>query len=61
MYFYTNLKTKGGDGLAGVNINSGRTDREIRMVELDERFATDEVLGVIYSANGNRLWAQSLR
>lgn len=61
MYFYTNLKTKGGDGLAGVNINNGRTDREIRMAELDERFATDEVLGVMYSANGNRLRAQSLR
>ena len=60
MYFYTNLKTNGGAGLAGVNINNGRTDREIRMAEPDERFVTDEVLGVMYSANGNRLWAQSL-
>jgi outer membrane protein assembly factor BamB len=60
MYFYTNLKTRDGNGLAGVNINNGQTDREIRISDLDERFVTDEVLGVIFSSNGNRLLAQPL-
>jgi outer membrane protein assembly factor BamB len=61
MYFYTDLKTRSGHGLAGVNINNGRTDREIRIGELDERFVTDEVLGLIYSADENRMVAQPLR
>lgn len=61
MYFYTDLRTRSGNGLAGVNIHSGRTDREIRISELDERFVTDEVLGLMYSANGNRLVAQPLK
>ena len=61
MYFYTDLKTQGGHGLAGVNINDGQTDREIRIGELDERFISDEVLGRMYLANGNRLLSRSLR
>ena len=60
MYFYTDLKTRDGNGLAGVNINNGRTDREIRLSDLDERFVTDEVLGLVFSASGNRLYAQRL-
>jgi len=60
MYFYTDLDTRSGNGLAGVNINNGRTDREVRISELDERFVADEVLGLMYVANGNRLEAQPL-
>jgi outer membrane protein assembly factor BamB len=61
MYFYTDLKTVDGHGLAGVNINNGHTDREIKVGELDERFITDEVLGRMYLADGNRLIARPLR
>jgi len=57
MYFYTDLKSLGGHGLAGVNINNGRTEREVKLSNLDERFLTDEVLGLIYLAAGNRLFA----
>lgn len=61
MYFYTDLKTRDGDGLAGVNVNTGRTDREVRISDLDERFATDEALGLMFSASGNRLYGNSLK
>lgn len=61
MYFYTDLRTQGGHGLAGVNINNGQTEREIRIREPDERFVTDEVSGFMYSSSGNRLLAQPLR
>lgn len=54
MYFYTNLD-RGGNGLAGVNINNGRTDREVRLSDLDERFVTDEVLGAMFTASGNKI------
>jgi hypothetical protein len=59
MYFYTSLD-RGGSGLAGVNINNGRTDREVRLSDLDERFVTDEVLGVMFTASGNKLFSQGL-
>jgi hypothetical protein len=55
MYFYTDLKNRDGNGLAGVNVNTGRTEREIRLSDLDERFVTDEVLGLMFIASGNRL------
>jgi outer membrane protein assembly factor BamB len=58
MYFYTDLKN--GNGLAGVNINNGRTDREVRLSDLDERFVTDEVLGVMFTASGNKLISHGL-
>ena len=61
MYFYTDLRSRDGNGLAGVNINNGQTEREIRIKDLDERFVTDEVLGLFYSADGSRLMAQALR
>jgi hypothetical protein len=61
MYFYTDLKTQDGNGLAGVNIHNGQTDREIRISELDERFITDEVLGRMYLADGSRLISRPLR
>jgi len=59
MYFYTDLD-RGGNGLAGVNINNGRTDREVRLSDLDERFVTDEVLGAMFTASGNRLLSHGL-
>lgn len=55
MYFYTDLKGRDGNGLAGVNVNTGRTDRQIRLNDLDERFVTDETLSLLFVANGNRL------
>lgn len=60
MYFYTDLKGVDGNGLAGVNINNGETQRKVRLRELDERFVTDEALGLMFVAAGNRLLAQSV-
>jgi outer membrane protein assembly factor BamB len=60
MYFYTDLPTRDGNGLAGVNINNGRTEREIRLSDLDDRFVTDEVFGVMYVASGSRLFGHRL-
>jgi outer membrane protein assembly factor BamB len=59
MYFYTSLD-RGGSGLAGVNINNGRTDREVRLPDLDERFVTDEALGVLFTAKDNRIFSHGL-
>ena len=60
MYFYTDLKTRDGNGLAGVNINNGRTEREVRLSDLDERFFADEALGVMFTASGERLLGHKL-
>ena len=54
MYFYSDLKGVEGHGLAGVNIHTGATNRAIRIKDLDERFVTDEVVGMLYSASANR-------
>jgi outer membrane protein assembly factor BamB len=59
MYFYTSLEG-GGNGLVGVNINNGRTEREVRLSDLDERFVTDEVLGAMFTASGERLISHGL-
>jgi outer membrane protein assembly factor BamB len=59
MYFYTSLD-RGGNGLAGVNINNGRTDREVQLSDLDERFVPDEVLGTMFTASGNKLFSHGL-
>ena len=61
MYFYTDLRNRDGNGLAGVNINTGRTDREVRLSDLDERFVTDEALGLMFVASGNRLIGHRLQ
>src|ERR1043165_6681454 len=61
MYFYTDLDTRDGNGLAGVNVNSGSTEREVRLSDLDERFVTDEALGLMFTAAGSRLSAHALR
>lgn len=60
MYFYTDLKQRAGNGLAGVNIHTGETAREIRLPDLDERFITDEALGLMFVSNGNRMLAYSV-
>src|ERR1051325_5820424 len=60
MYFYTDLKGVDGNGLAGVNIHNGRTERAIRLRDLDERFIADEPLGLMFVANGNRMLAYTL-
>jgi hypothetical protein len=59
MYFYTDL-SRGRHGLAAVNINTGQTEREVRLNDLDERFVTDEALGLMFVASGNRLLAYSV-
>ena len=58
MYFYTDLR--GGRGLAGVNINTGRSERAVRLNDPDERFISDEALGLLYTAHDNRLLAYTL-
>lgn len=60
MYFYTDLKGAGGHGLAGVNIQTGTQERAVRLSDLDERFVTDEVAGMLYSATDNRLMGYSV-
>lgn len=57
MYFYTDLKSRDGRGLAGVNVNNGRTDREIRLSDLDDRFIADEAMGLLFIAKGDRMLA----
>jgi hypothetical protein len=59
MYYYTNLKT-GGSGLAGVNLDNGRTERELRLGHPDPRFTTAEETGLLYTSQGNRLHALPL-
>jgi hypothetical protein len=54
------LKGQDGNGLAGVNIHTGRTEREIRLRDLDERFIADEVLGLMFVSAGNRMLAYSV-
>ena len=61
MYFYTDLKNSDGNGLVGVNVNNGRSEREVRLSDLDERFVTDEVFGLLFVASGNRLIGHRLR
>ncbi len=60
MYFYTDLQRMGGRGLAGVNINTGATERAIRLSDPDERFISDEVTNLLYVSKDNRLFAYSL-
>jgi hypothetical protein len=47
--------------LVGVNVNTGWSDRSVRISDLDERFITDEILGGMYTASGNRLFSHTLR
>ena len=58
MYFYTELPK--GNGLAGVNVNTGAAERAVRISDLDERFISDEVVNLLYIAKDNQLRAYSL-
>lgn len=61
MYFYTDLpKPYDRKGLAGVNINTGASQRFVPVSEPDSRFVTDEAEGLLYSADGNRLVAYGI-
>ncbi|HVQ38105.1 MAG TPA: PQQ-binding-like beta-propeller repeat protein [Pyrinomonadaceae bacterium] len=60
MYFYTDLKGVEGNGLAGVNINTGEIRRQVRLRELDDRFITDEALGIMFVSAGNRILAHAV-
>ncbi len=58
MYFYTDLpKPFDRKGLVGVNIHTGKDARLILVSEPDARFTIDEVAGLLYSADGDRLAA----
>lgn len=58
MYFYTDLpKPFDKKGLVGVNVHNGIDARFILVSEPDSRFVTDEVNGLLYSADGNKLSA----
>ncbi|MCA1616586.1 MAG: hypothetical protein LC800_21335, partial [Acidobacteria bacterium] len=59
MYFYTGLQ-RGGNGLAGVNVNTGATERGVRLADPDARFISDEVFGLLYTARGARLYGYEL-
>ena len=58
MYFYTSLKD--GNGLVGINVNTGRLERTVRLSSLDERFINDEAANLLYVANDNLLLAYPL-
>ncbi len=58
MYFYTSLR--GGNGLVGVNVNTGTRERTIRMSAPDERFVSDEAARLLYNSQDNRLLAYRL-
>ena len=58
MYFYSELEQ--GNGLAGVNVNTGATDRAVRLSDPDDRFVSDEAADLLYTAKDNRMLAYSL-
>jgi outer membrane protein assembly factor BamB len=61
MYFYTDLpKPYNKKGLAGVNINTGATQRFITVSDPDPQFLADEAEGLLYSADGSRLTAYAI-
>ncbi len=58
MYFYTDLpKPFDKKGLVGVNVHNGKDSRFVLVSEPDARFTIDETVGLLYSADGNRLQA----
>ena len=59
MYFYSSLRG-GGRGLVGVNVDSGRAAREVRLADPDERFISDEAAGLLYVSKGDRMVAHRL-
>jgi hypothetical protein len=60
MYFYTDLpRPHEGKGLVGVNVHSGGDDRFIKVSDPDPGFLTDELSGLLFTANGSRITAFS--
>ncbi|MBV8860090.1 MAG: PQQ-binding-like beta-propeller repeat protein [Acidobacteria bacterium] len=59
MYFYSSL-SGGGRGLVGVDVETGRASREVRLSDPDERFISDEAAGLLYVSKGDRLVAHRL-
>lgn len=58
MYFYTELDK--GNGLVGVNVNTGAAARAVRLSDPDERFLSDEAASLVYTAKDNRLLSYPL-
>jgi len=58
MYFYTDLGR--GNGLVGVNINTGADERSIRMSAPDERFISDDGVQMLFVSQDNRMLAYAL-
>jgi outer membrane protein assembly factor BamB len=58
MYFYTDLGR--GNGLLGVNVNTGADERSIRMSAPDARFVSDEMIQLLFVSQDNRLLAYAL-
>ena len=59
MYFYTDLKGA-GNGLLGVNVNTGAPERSVALSDPDQRFISDEATTLLYSSKENRLNAYAL-
>ncbi|MDT5270444.1 MAG: hypothetical protein QOH49_2630 [Acidobacteriota bacterium] len=59
MYFYSSLQG-GGRGLVGVDVETGRASREVRLSDPDERFISDEAADLLYVSKGDRLVAHRL-
>ena len=60
MYFYTDLpKPYDKKGLVGVNVHNGKDTRYALVTDPDPMFVTDEVSGLLYSADGSKLQAFS--
>ena len=58
MYFYTDLpKPFDRKGLIGVNVHTGQDARFVLISEPDARFTIDETVGLLYSADANKLQA----
>lgn len=56
MYYYTDLPAPfSRRGLVGVNVHTGRDERFILVGDPDPKFLTDEAVGYLFSADGNRL------
>ncbi|MFL6373168.1 MAG: PQQ-binding-like beta-propeller repeat protein [Pyrinomonadaceae bacterium] len=60
MYFYTDLP-RGGHGLIGTNVHTGRDERFVNVGDPDPRFVVDDQAGLLYSADGDKLRAYPVR
>ena len=58
MYFFTELPK--GNGLVGINVNTGVAEHAVRLSDLDDRFISDEAANLLYTARNNRLLAFGL-